>query len=219
MITDHTTVAHHLPPFEVLLGYCRDNQITHRSNIEMKLVAVSVNGAAALYELGLQVTPNDQILQVTLEIPVAAAHEEMRSMVAEVAARANYRLLIGHFDLDMDNGRLRYRVGHVIGPAALSNETIMALIGMALKMADRYFSALITVMFPGHTPSDAVYLSELTSELNEQGEDVPRSFGESAAHWNSPIKNFGKGQRDVRSTLRVEAVEDPDEKSQRDRSG
>ena len=76
---DHTTAANHRPPFEVLLDYCRDNQITHRSNIEMKLVAVSVNGAAALYELGLQVTPNDQILQVTLEIPVSVAHEEIRS--------------------------------------------------------------------------------------------------------------------------------------------
>jgi len=91
----HTSFANHRPPFEVLLDYCRDNQITHRSNIEMKLVAVSVNGAAALYEPGLQVTSNDQVLQVTLEIPVAAAHEEMSPLVAEVVPRANYRLLFG----------------------------------------------------------------------------------------------------------------------------
>ena len=216
---DHTTAANHRPPFEVLLDYCRDNQITHRSNIEMKLVAVSVNGAAALYELGLQVTPNDQVLQVTLEIPVAAAHEEMRPLVAEVVARANYRLIIGHFDLDMDNGRLRYRVGHVIGSAALSNETIMALIGMALEMADRYFPALMTVMFAGHTPSDAVYLSELTSDLNEQGEDAPRSCGESAAHRNLPMEKPGGAQREVPSTPHVKGAEDPDEKSRGDRSG
>ena len=216
---DHTIAANHRPPFEVLLDYCRDNQITHRSNIEMKLVAISVNGAAALYELGLQVTPNDQVLQVTLEIPVAAAHEEMRPLVAEAVARANYRLLVGHFDLDMDNGRLRYRVGHVIGSAALSNETIMALIGMALEMADRYFPALMTVMFAGHTPSDAVYLSELTSDLNELGEDAPRSCGESAAHRNLPMEKPGGVQGDVPSTLPDEGAEDPDEKSRRGRSG
>lgn len=216
---DHTTAANHRPPFEVLWDYCRDNQITHRSNIEMKLVAVSVNGAAALYELGLQVTPNDQVLQVTLEIPVAAAHEEMRPLVAEVVARANYRLIIGHFDLDMDNGRLRYRVGHVIGSAALSNETIMALIGMALEMADRYFPALMTVMFAGHTPSDAVYLSELTSDLNEQGEDAPRSCGVSAAHRNLPMEKPGEAQREAPSTLHVKGAEDADEKSRKGRSG
>ena len=216
---DHTTATDHRPPFEVLLDYCRDNRIAYRSNVEMKLVAFSVNGADALYELGLQVTPNDQILQVTLEIPVAAAHQEMRSMVAEVAARANYRLLFGHFDLDMDNGRLRYRVGHVIGSAALSNETIMALIGMALEMADRYFPALMTVMFAGHIPSDAVYLSELTRDLNEQAEDVPHSCGESAAHRNSPIGKFGEVQGDVRSTLADEGEEDFDEKSRKGRSG
>lgn len=143
----------------------------------------------------------------------------MRPLVAEVVARANYRLLIGHFDLDMDNGRLRYRVGHVIGSAALSNETIMALIGMALEMADRYFPALMTVMFAGHTPSDAVYLSELTSDLNEQGEDVSRSCGESAAHRNLPMEKPGGAQREAPSTPHVKGAKDPDEKSRGDRSG
>jgi hypothetical protein len=114
-MNDHTTAADHRPPFEVLFDYCRDNRIAYRSNVEMKLVAVSVNGAASLYELGLQITPNDQALQVTLEIPLAAAREEISPLVAEFVARANYRLLLGRFDLDMDNGRPRYRVGHVIG--------------------------------------------------------------------------------------------------------
>jgi hypothetical protein len=107
----------------------------------------------------------------------------------------------------MDNGRLRYRVGHVIGSAALSNETIMALIGMALEMADRYFPALMTVMFAGHTPSDAVYLSELTSDLNEQGEDAPRSCGE---YRNLPMEKPGGAQREVPSTPHVKGAEDPD---------
>ena len=76
---DYTIAANHHPPFEVLWNCCRDNRIAHSSNVELKLVTVSVHGAAALYELGLQITPNDQVLQVTLEIPVSVAHEEIRS--------------------------------------------------------------------------------------------------------------------------------------------
>ena len=45
-MTDHTTATDHRPPFDVLLDYCRDNRIAYRSNVEMKLVAVSVNGTA-----------------------------------------------------------------------------------------------------------------------------------------------------------------------------
>ena len=56
------------PPFEALLDYCRSNRIAFRSNQEAKVVAISIDGAAARYELALQVTPNDQLLQVSLEM-------------------------------------------------------------------------------------------------------------------------------------------------------
>ena len=58
---------------------------------------------------------------------------------------------------------------------------------MALEMADRYFPALVPVMFAGHTTSDAVYLSELTSDLNEHAEDVPRSGGDPTTNQYSLI--------------------------------
>ena len=79
---------------------------------------------------------------------------------------------------------------------------------MGLEMADRYFPALMTVMFAGHTPSDAVYLSELTSDLNDQGEDAPRSCGESAAHRNFPMENPAErlGRCHQHPTLRVRKI-------------
>jgi hypothetical protein len=154
------------PPFEALLDYCRSNQIAFRSNQEAKVVAISINGAAALYELALQVTPNDQLLQVSLEFPVLALDAELLPRVAESVARANRCMILGHIDLDTDSGRLRYSIGHVVGSLGCEVEIIKALIGMAVEMSDRYFPALMRVMFAGVTPSDAINLTDLDCQVD-----------------------------------------------------
>lgn len=154
------------PPFEALLDYCRSNRIAFRSNQEAKVVAISINGAAALYELALQVTPNDQLLQVSLEFPVLALDAELLPRVAESIARANRCMILGHIDLDMDSGRLRYRIGHVIGSLGCEVEIIKALIGMAVEMSDRCFPALMRVMFAGAAPFDAMNLTELDCQVD-----------------------------------------------------
>ena len=154
------------PPFKALLDYCRSNQIAFRSNQEAKVVAISINGAAALYELALQVTPNDQLLQVSLEFPVLALDAELLPRVAESVARANRCMILGHIDLDTDSGRLRYSIGHVVGSLGCEVEIIKALIGMAVEMSDRYFPALMRVMFAGVTPSDAINLTDLDCQVD-----------------------------------------------------
>jgi hypothetical protein len=153
------------PPFEALLDYCRSNRIAFRSNQEAKVVAISINGAAALYELALQVTPNDQLLQVSLEMPVVALDPELLPRVAESVARANGCMILGNIDLDMDTGRLRYRIGHVIGLLGCEVEIIKALIGMAVEMSDRYFPALMRVMFADAIPSEAINSMGLDSQV------------------------------------------------------
>ena len=156
------------PPFEALLDYCRSNRIAFRSNQEAKVVAISINGAAAFYELALQVTPNDQFLQVSLEMPVLALDPELLPRVAESVARANGCMILGHIDLDMDTGRLRYRIGHVIGSLGCEVEIINALMGMAVEMSDRYFPALMRVMFAGVTPSEAINLAGLDRQVDSE---------------------------------------------------
>ena len=139
-----------------MLDYCRSNRIAFRSNQEAKVVAISIDGAAARYELALQVTPNDQLLQVSLEMPVLALDPELLPRIAESVARANGCMILGHIDLDMDTGRLRYRVSHVIGSLGCEVEIIKALIGMAVEMSDNYFRVLMRVMFADAIPCEAI---------------------------------------------------------------
>jgi hypothetical protein len=61
----------------------------------------------------------------------------------------------------MDSGDISYHLGQVVRDGGLDDHTVGGVFSTALSTADRYFPAIMRVMFAGHTPSDAVYLSEL----------------------------------------------------------
>ena len=148
-------------PYQAIIDHLEAGDIRFRADEEHKSAFFSIGCDAATYDVVLLVTHDDEVFQVYVVLPVGSGNEKLRPLMAEFVARANHRLALGAFDLDMDDGRVRYHVGHVIGEGGLANETINRLIGASLNTADRYFPALAQVLFAGHTPADAVYLAEL----------------------------------------------------------
>jgi hypothetical protein len=101
------------------------------------------------------------MLQMDVSIPVQVRDEKMRPLVLESLMRANHRLALGNFNLDHSDGEIVYHIACPIGEAGLEDLIICKLFGTALATTDRYFTALMRVMYGGHTPEDAVYLAEL----------------------------------------------------------
>lgn len=168
VMTREKDSSEYRPPVEALLDYCRSNRIAFRSNQEAKVVAISINGAAAIYELALQATPNDQLLQVSLALPILALDAEPLPRVAESVARRNGRMFLDHIELDMDSGRLQWCGGHVIGSLGCEVEVIKALIGIAVEMSDKYFPVSMRVMFAAVTPSEAINSSGLDRQMDSE---------------------------------------------------
>ena len=158
-------------PYQALLDHCESNKLKFRADRARKAVMFSMCGEAAVYRCLLLITHDDEVFQVYIDYPVMAKDPKMRPMAAEFVARANHRLAIGHFDLDMSDGEVRFHVGHVIGGQGLDDETIGRLVSTALGTANRYFSAFMRMMFGGHTAEDAVFLSELDTHSASASKD------------------------------------------------
>jgi hypothetical protein len=148
-------------PYQVLVDHCEEGDIKFRAEEDMKGVFFSVRGEAAVYDLALFITHNDEVFEVYLNMPVHAESEKLRPLVAEFVLRANSSFGVGAFDLNMDDGRLTYHAAHAFGERGLDDEAVGRLVATALQTADRYFPALTLVMFGGHTPADAIFLAEL----------------------------------------------------------
>jgi hypothetical protein len=159
-------------PFEKLVHHFESNEFRFHADPETKSLQLFITGDCAVYNCRLQLTHDNDLIQVRVHYPVSARDPKIRPLVAEALARANHGMSIGNFDIDMDSGEISYHLGQVIGGLGLNDEIIGGVFSTAISTADRYFPAVMRVMFAGHTPADAVYLSELDVHA-EAGEAEP----------------------------------------------
>jgi len=148
-------------PFDVLVNHFESNNFKFHADAESKSVQFFISGDCATYNCRLQLTHDDDLIQVRVHYPVSARDLKMRPLVAEALARANHGMSIGGFDMDMDTGEINFHLGQVIHSHGLDDEMVGGVFSAAISTADRYFPAVMRVIFAGHTPADAVYLSEL----------------------------------------------------------
>ncbi len=147
--------------FQALVAHFESNDFRFHADSDTKSVQLFITGDAVIYNCRIQLTHDDELIQVRIQYPVLARDPKIRPFVAEALARANHGMAIGNFDIDMDTGDINFHLGQVIRDRGLDDDVIGGVFSASLSTADRYFPAFMRVMFAGHTPADAVYLSEL----------------------------------------------------------
>lgn len=148
-------------PFRALLEHCEENGLRFSVDAEKQRVSLSICVKHAMYCCSLGVTHEDSIFRIHVNLPVLAKDEKVRLSAAEFITRANFGLVLGNFEMDMSDGEIRYRISHFIPDGGLADSTIRNLISTALNTSDRYFPALMRLLFAGETAEDAVFLAEL----------------------------------------------------------
>jgi hypothetical protein len=166
-------------PFDALVAHFEENNIRFNTDSEKKSVAFFITGDCAVYNCHLQITHDDQLVQANVRYPVSARDPKMRPLVAETLARANHGMALGSFEIDMDSGEIHYHLGQVILGGVLEDKVVGGIFITCLSTCDRYFPALMRVMFAGNTPADAVYLSEL--DVHSAAADSPPAAKETPA--------------------------------------
>jgi hypothetical protein len=165
----------HGDPFQALITHFEEQGIRFSCNREERRMWFSMNSGSALQKCRFSFASKGDILQIFIQYPVLV-NEKFRPLAAEFITRANYGLIVGNFEMDMKDGEVRYHISHVMPDGKLEDPTIRRLFGTAMGTADRYFPALMRVLFAGETPEDAVDLAELDQRADLIDAD-PRESG------------------------------------------
>ncbi len=80
--------------------------------------------------------------------------------MAQFLARANFGLRSGKFELDLDDGTLRFQSGLILEDTELTEALITRHCYNNVNTMSQYFSAIMKVMFGGCTPEEAVSKAE-----------------------------------------------------------
>jgi hypothetical protein len=109
-----------------------------------------------------QVRVEEEILLCYAVAPVQV-EEEARPAVAEFVTRANYGLWVGNFEMDWDDGEVRYKSSLDFEGVALTPALIRNTISPVVQMMVCYLPGLVGVM-AGKLPAQA--LSEVDADCN-----------------------------------------------------
>lgn len=87
--------------------------------------------------------------------PVTAP-ENKRAAVAEFITRANYELILGNFELDYEDGEIRFKTSIDVQDDRLTQSLVQQLVVANVVMMDRYLPGLMLVISSDISPKDAV---------------------------------------------------------------
>ena len=82
--------------------------------------------------------------------------ENKRPLVGDFLTRANYGLLIGNFEMDYNDGEVRYKTSIDVEGDDLSKALVKRLVYDNLAVMDRYLPGVLSVIYGGASPTEAI---------------------------------------------------------------
>lgn len=86
---------------------------------------------------------------------------DRRTEVCEYLTRANYGLTLGNFEMDLEDGEIRYKTSIDFQSSQLTFEQFRALVYSNVLTMDRYFGGLMAVMYGMVDPREAIAEAEM----------------------------------------------------------
>lgn len=97
---------------------------------------------------------NTVLIYCISPVPVPLNH---RQRIAEFITRANFNLILGNFEMDMNNGDVRYKNAFIYDDfQELSDESFLRYLFISLRILDHYLPGIMAVIYGGVTPMQAI---------------------------------------------------------------
>jgi hypothetical protein len=113
-------------------------------------------------------THEEQKQFVFYSVCPVSAPEAKRSAVAEFITRANFEMIIGNFELDFEDGEIRFKTSIDVQEDRLTIALVQQMVIANVVMMDRYLSGLLQVISSDVAPKDALAAIERRSPRDQR---------------------------------------------------
>lgn len=137
-----------------VINHLEKHDLKHEVEWEAGLVRTGFGMKNAKFNCVIEVNDRDNLVQITGLIPLQVPSQKRRD-VCELLTLVNWRLALGKFQMDMDDGELRFQGSAPYTQGNLADEVIHHLIGSCVIPVDDFFPAIAAVTFGGKSPKAA----------------------------------------------------------------
>jgi hypothetical protein len=141
--------------FETLIKFFQEDEWKISQLENKKILQMGFSGNNGNWTCYAQAIDEDGQFIFYSVCPVKVPPDKKIS-VAELITRANYGLLIGNFELDFNDGEIRYKTSIDIQDQSLTSSLIRQLVYANVVMMDRYMPAIMAVIYGNFSPQQAI---------------------------------------------------------------
>jgi len=142
-VTDHSPATAELEQgrpsmyaaYEKLIQHLDDRDVSYLANGEGRSICADFRCEVGTYRVIAAVDEEGNVFQVFGYSPVRVP-EGARPAIAETIARANFGLRVGKFEMDFDQGELRFQAAQILTDDSLDEAVIDRLMGTTMSMLD-----------------------------------------------------------------------------------
>lgn len=157
--------------FQSLSRHFEQNGWKFDPDPERRLLSAGFEGRHGQFRCVAMVNEAETLFSFLVLVPNRVPREQ-RPRVAELLARANYGLPLGKFEMDFNDGEVRFHTSSVHAAGHLPDEVIRSAVGNALVTCDRYYPALMSVLYGSLPPEDAILLVEAEDADEEEEKEA-----------------------------------------------
>lgn len=161
---------------------------------EGSLIKAGAKGENGSFAVVFDVKEERQIMVIYI-ISNINFPEHVRPRLAIYLTHCNYGMTLGNFEMDMDDGEVRYKCSVNTTGSILSEEMVDEMLKVSLVVMDRFFGPMIKVAYANYDPKAAY--DEASVGIRSSGSSPSRS---------SNVHRGGESEEEKRSE-NVESIE------------
>jgi hypothetical protein len=141
--------------FQVVMECFNHNRWSFQRDELCRLLRANFNGKHAGYRCLVGVEEADDLVQFATLLPFIVPADK-RTAVAVMCVRLSYRLKDGRFDLNFENGELRFFLACAYPKGRLEEGIVSRALGLAVFIADHHLPIFATTLFGNSSPQSAI---------------------------------------------------------------
>lgn len=149
--------------FEQVQAFFDKQELKYRSDPELGMLQMHVSSRNGSWQCIVHVNTDRNVLSVFYIFPVKVKKAK-RPLLSETLVRANYGLLVGCFEMDYEDGEIRYKSSMPLHGDELSDDVLHHIVLASAHTFERYFESLMLVIYSDISPAEAVARAERKEE-------------------------------------------------------
>lgn len=154
---------------ESVIKFIEGQNWTYRLEVDKPVIQMEVTGNSGQWKCAVVIGGNTEHV-LFMSIFPGFVHAGRRAACAELLSRINFGLTHGCFELDFDDGEIRYRTCVPVIEGQVPPQALEYLVFTNLLRVDRFFAPIMKVIFADVCPRQALRSAQLQPETQARFE-------------------------------------------------